>query len=390
MTALAKTSFIALVLSLGFVFGLVVSGRISSTQPASAAEPIVQQPQAIPRATAAAAVAGLPDLSPIAERAIQGSVNISSTQTYRQRNDPWMAFLFGQDPYGYTTQQAQSLGSGVIVSTDGYILTNSHVVGDVSAQIRVTLPDNRELPAKIIGIDKISDLAVVKVEAKGLTPLVWGDSSKLRVAEWVLAVGNPFAFSQTVTLGIVSAVNRHNPQLATYNDMIQTDAAINPGNSGGALVDAHGDLIGINTMIYSETGGYQGIGFAIPSNLAQKIMDELIKNGEVVHGSIGLGQLATVDPERAERAGYGRLRGVLINDLYQGTSADRAGIQPGDIVTKFNGTDITDSSQLQGLIANSPVGSTVKIEVRRETKTLTVDVQVQKLVPTVRRGRGEP
>jgi Do/DeqQ family serine protease len=387
MTALAKATFLTLVLSLGVVFGLVVSGRISGTQPATA-DPIVQQPQALPRAAGASAMAGLPDLSPVAERAIQGSVNISSTQIYRQRNDPWMAFLFGQDPYGYTTQQAQSLGSGVIVSPDGYILTNSHVVGDVSAQIRVTLPDNRELPAKIVGIDKISDLAVVKVDAKGLTPLVWGDSSKLRVAEWVLAVGNPFAFSQTVTLGIVSAVNRHNPQLATYNDMIQTDAAINPGNSGGALVNARGELIGINTMIYSETGGYQGIGFAIPSNLAQKIMDELIKSGEVIHGSIGLGQLSTVDPTRAEAAGYGRLHGVLINDLYQGTSADRAGIQPGDIVTQFNGVDITDSAQLQGLIANSPVGSTVKIEVRREDKTLSMSAQVQKLVPMPRRGRG--
>ena len=302
MTALAKTTFIALVLSLGFVVGLVVSGRIAATQPASAAEPS-QQPQAMPRASAAAAAAALPDLSAVAERAVQASVNISSTQTYRQRTDPWMAFLFGQDPNGYTTQQAQSLGSGVD-RLGGRLHPDEQPRRRRRAARRfsVTLPDNRELPAKLVGIDTITDLAVVKVDATDLTPLPWGDSSKLRVAEWVLAIGNPFAFSQTVTLGIVSAVNRHDPQLATYSDLIQTDAAINPGNSGGALVNARGELIGINTMIYCETGGYQGIGFAIPSNLARKIMDELIKNGEVVRGSIGLGQLRDRRPRARANA----------------------------------------------------------------------------------------
>src|SRR5262249_88500 len=153
----------------------------------------------------------------------------------------------------------------------------------------------------LVGIDVVSDLAIVKVDAQNLMTLPWGDSSKLRVAQWVLAIGNPFAFSQTVTLGIVSAVNRHDPQLASYTDMIQTDAAINPGNSGGALVNTRGELIGINTMIYSETGGYQGIGFAIPANLARPVMDELIQHHEVPRGSIGLNTLRNVDPDRAER-----------------------------------------------------------------------------------------
>ena len=185
--------------------------------------------------------------------------------------------------YGSRAVQTQtSLGSGVIVSEDGLILTNSHVVGSRGAQVHVTTNDNREVAAQIQGIDPYTDLAVLKVDARGLAPLPWGDSSKLRVAEWVLAVGNPFQFNQTVTLGIVSAQNRHDPQLATYNDFIQTDAAINPGNSGGALVNSRGELIGINTMIYSETGGYQGIGFAIPANLARRIMTELVKNGEIV------------------------------------------------------------------------------------------------------------
>jgi S1-C subfamily serine protease len=167
--------------------------------------------------------------------------------------------------YGPGAMQSQtSLGSGVIVSADGYVLTNSHVVGDRGAQVRVTTSDNRELTAQIRGVDPYTDLAVLKVDGRGLTALTWGDSSKLRVAEWVLAIGNPFAFNQTVTLGIVSAQNRHDPQLATYNDFIQTDAAINPGNSGGALVNARGELIGINTMIYSETGGYQGMDSRFP------------------------------------------------------------------------------------------------------------------------------
>jgi S1-C subfamily serine protease len=379
-----KKTFVAtFVLLVGFVAGLVVTEVFSPTPSSTMAARSITAPpavQAAPAAVAAPAGGTLPDLSAVAERAILGSVNISSTQTYRTPNDPWMAFLFGQDPYGYTERQAQSLGSGVIVSTDGYILTNSHVVGSADAQIRVTLPDNRELPATIVGIDKITDLAVVKVNAAHLSPLPWGDSSKLRVAEWVLAIGNPFAFSQTVTLGIVSAVNRHNPQLATYNDMIQTDAAINPGNSGGPLVDKTGRLVGINTMIYSETGGYQGIGFAIPSDLARKVMQELRDHGEVVHGSIGLVSLSTVDPDRAEQAGYGRIHGVLVNDLYRNSPAATAGIRPDDIITALNGTAVTDEAQLEGLIANSPVGSTVTIEALRGRTRLNFRVTIQRMV----------
>ena len=200
------------------------------------------------------------------------------------------------------------------------------------------------------------------------------------MAEWVLAVGNPFAFSQTVTLGIVSAVNRHDPQLASYSEMIQTDAAINPGNSGGALVNARGELIGINTMIYSETGGYQGLGFAIPANLAQRIMSLLIKDGEVTHGSIGLRTLQPVDPDRAEAAGYGRIRGVLIYDMFD-ASGYRAGLRPDDIIVRYDGQDITDEGQLQRLVADSPVGKRVKVDVVRGRQHLSLDVPVEKAQP---------
>ena len=357
----------------GLMAGLIISGRLSATQPPATA--VVESPPIQGRAASASATSGtLPDLSDVAERAILASVNISSTQLLRV--DPWFQMFNG----GSAVRSQTSLGSGVIVSPDGYILTNSHVVGNAAAAIRVTLPDNRELPATLVGNDETDDLAVVKVAAQGLQPLPWGDSSRLRVAQWVLAIGNPFAFSRTVTLGIVSAVNRNDPQLSSYSDMIQTDAAINPGNSGGALIDARGELVGINTMIISETGGYQGLGFAIPATLAQHVMQLLIKDGEVTHGSIGLGTLRTVDPDRAEAAGYGRIQGVLVYDMYRGSAYD-AGVRPEDIIVSYDGHAVSDEGQLQRLIADSAVGRTVKVEAIRGRQHLTLDVQVRKATP---------
>ena len=368
----------AALLFTGFVVGLVLTGRTPPPDESA----IVAAPQSTPAPAAArsgamaASAAVLPDLSDVAERAVQASVNISSTQYVR-------IAPFFQRYYGNSVRSQTSLGSGVIVSPDGYILTNSHVVtGDQPSapisDIKVTLPDNRELPGTLVGIDTVSDLAVVKVAAQGLTTLPWGDSSKLRVAQWVLAVGNPFAFNQTVTLGIVSAVNRHDPQLATYTDMIQTDAAINPGNSGGALIDTKGELIGINTMIYSETGGYQGIGFAIPANLARSVMDDLIQNHEVIRGTIGLNTLRNVDPDRAERAGYGRIRGVLIYDMWKNSPATRAGLQPDDIITKVDEHEVSDSNQLQRIILDAKIGSTLKIDFLRGRRPMTATVVVEK------------
>jgi serine protease Do len=356
-------------LSAGVAGGLVLSGRLSGTSPSMAAPP---PPVEIQSRGAAAAAGALPDLSAIAERAIKASVNISST-TYRQV-DPFFQLFYGGDAVVPQT----SLGSGVIVSADGLVLTNSHVVGGArSAEIRVTLSDDpREIPAKVIGIDQLTDLAVVKIEATGAAPLPWGDSSKLRVAEWVLAVGNPFTFSQTVTLGIVSNVNRHDPQLATYNDFIQTDAAINPGNSGGALVNSRGELVGINTMIYSQTGGYQGIGFAIPANLARSIMDELITNGEVVRGSIGNLTMRTISSAQMRRAGLGDIGGVLVDNMYRNDPAYRAGIVPGDIIVRYDGKNITEESQLQRLVADSKIGSTVRVEVIRRGERRSFEVPV--------------
>jgi len=361
----------------GFVGGLIVSGRLSAT-PGGAASPAAASQRAI-QSSAGVPLPAMPDLSAVAERAIQASVNISSTQ-YLQTN-PWFRAMGGNDVVPQT-----SLGSGVIVSSDGYVLTNSHVAQTATADIRVTLPDNQTLPAKVVGIDVPSDLALLKVKATGLNPLPWGDSSKLRVAEWVLAVGNPFEFSQTVTQGIVSNVNRTNPQLAIYSDFIQTDAAINPGNSGGALVNSRGELVGINTMIYSQNNGFSGISFAIPSNLAQENMKALKANGEIRRGWIGLDPagLATVTPQLAQENRLGTNRGVVIAGFARGSAALRAGLQRLDIVTKLNGTEIREIDQLQRLVAALPIGSTATVEVLRDSQTLKFEIPVSLMVPRER------
>ena len=286
-----RISFATLCITLGLLMGMVLTGRLKSAEESVGRRPARPPPPA-PRPTAAVpATAGLPDLTGVAQRVVGSVTNISSTQIVRGsrspfENDPFFRYFFGDDdPFGSRDRRAQSLGSGVIVSADGYLLTNNHVVGDVSAQVSVVLGDKREMPAKIVGVDELTDLAVLKIDARGLPALPWGDSSKLKVAEWVLAIGNPFQLNQTVTLGIVSATGRSlEGRLATYEDFIQTDAAINPGNSGGALINARGELVGINTAISTESGGYQGIGFAVPSNLARHVMDDLIKLGEVRRG----------------------------------------------------------------------------------------------------------
>jgi len=359
-------------LSVAFAAGVVASRVIERESGVEARNESVAPAPAPPqtRPTINSRAAALPDLSDVAELAVRASVNISSTQQVQV--DPMMQFFYGAD----AVQSQTSLGSGVIVSPDGYVLTNSHVIGSRSAQVRVTMADNRELPATVRGIDSYTDLAVLKIDARGLAPLPWGDSSKLRVAEWVLAVGNPFAFNQTVTLGIVSAQNRHDPQLATYNDFIQTDAAINRGNSGGALVNSRGELIGINTMIYSETGGYQGIGFAIPANLANRVMSELIAKGQIARGWIGNITFRTVTADQVRDAGWGNTGGVLVYTMFRNDPAFRAGLQPRDVVVRFNKTAINEQSQLQRLIADAPIGSTATIEIMRMGERRTVQVPI--------------
>ena len=376
--SLRSTLLSSVALAAAFAAGVVtvISRDANFAEPTQAA----QTGRATTPRTPAATDSPLPDLSDVAERAVRASVNISSTQQVRA--DPMTQFMYGVGVIPQT-----SLGSGVIVSTEGYLLTNSHVVQDPRAEIHVTLADNRELPATVVGIDTATDLAVLKVDARGIDPLPWGDSDKLRVAEWVLAVGNPFAFNQTVTFGIVSAQNRHDPQMATYNDFVQHDAAINPGNSGGALINARGELVGINTLIVpSGSGGYQGLSFAIPSSLARRIMEELIKSGEVVRGSIGNVQLIALTADQARRYDLGARGGVFVYRTGE-RNPNSAGLLPKDMIVRFDNKDITDENQLQRLIAEAKIGSTATVEVIRQgaPKTLRIPVVQRPQSPVIRR-----
>ncbi len=368
----------ALVLS-GFAVGIIVSSRLAPNE-SMFASPQAPFPQASRPATALAAAQGLPDLTAIAESAVKASANISSTQEIRQRVDPFFQFYFG-DGRGTTTREQQSLGSGVVVTSDGYILTNSHVLlgdGGEVRSVKVTLPGKEEMNAKIVGVDTLTDLAVLKVDAKDLPTLPWGDSSKVRLAEWVLAIGNPFQFNQTVTLGIVSAVGRTSAQLGTYGQMIQTDAAINPGNSGGALVNSRGELVGINSMIYSRGGGSEGLGFAIPANLAQRIMKELIENGSVNWGTILNVDFvdAPVNQNVARRYGINTSSVVMVYSIATTSPAARAGLRSNDVVLSFNGKPVADSSEFQRMLADAKIGSIAELEIFRNGERLKIGVPV--------------
>lgn len=372
---------------LGFVAGLVLTGRMrtageSDAQSTDSATDAAQvSRQGIP------AAGPLPDLTAIAQRAIDGVTNISSTQIVRRRtspfaNDPFFQFFFGDDPFSYRDRREQSLGSGVVVTRDGYVLTNNHVVSGgndraVIDEVSVILNDKRELQAKVVGTDAMTDIAVLKITATDLPALRWGDSSKLKVAEWVLAVGNPYQLNQTVTLGIVSATGRRlGGSLASYEDFIQTDAAINPGNSGGALINARGELIGINTAIVSQSGGYQGIGFAVPSNLARHVMDDIIKYGSVRRGTIPGIQLQQLTPQIAQQLGASSTRGVLVVTVDPRAEAYDEGLRRGDIIVSFNGTKIDDASHFVRLLADAPIGSTATLGVFSDGRERTIKVPI--------------
>ncbi|MSO49662.1 MAG: trypsin-like serine protease [Acidobacteria bacterium] len=365
-------------LGLGVMGGFILAGKLVSTSPTDTAPPQAM-PGALQRPQVAAGA--LPDLSSVAERAVLSSANISSTQFVRVQSNPIEDLIFGRRG-GDMVQPSQSLGSGVIVSADGYVLTNNHVIGDdrglrvEGLKIKVTLPDGREMDGTIVGTDPATDLALVKVNATGLTPFAWGDSSKLRIAEWVLAIGNPYQFNQSVSLGIVSALARPDQ----FVDFIQTDAAINPGNSGGALVNARGELVGINTQIFSQSGGYEGIGFAIPSNLARDVMADFIKYGEVRRGSIvGLGQLRALTLEETRETRIATIPGVLIQNMYRNSTAYQAGLRPGDLIVAVNGRDVTDLAGFSRLVAAERSGTTAKVDVVRQNRRVTLDVPIEQM-----------
>ncbi len=345
---------------------------------------------------------GIPILSgqpfiAVAKQAKDAVVNISSVKKGTRGaerfstpffDDPFFRRFFGEEfeQRGPTLPepQEQGLGSGVIVTTNGYIVTNNHVVEDAD-ELTVSLPDKRTYKAKVIGTDPKTDVAVVKIEAAGLPVLSWGDASQLQVGEMVLAVGNPFGLSQTVTMGIISAVGRANMGIVDYEDFIQTDAAINPGNSGGALVNLNGELIGINTAIFTRSGGYMGIGFAIPSNMAKSVMDSLIKHGKVVRGWIGV-SIQEVTQDLAKEFGAADAKGALLADIMDDSPAAKAKLERGDIITAYQGKVINDPGHLRSLVAETPPGTTVRLSVWRDKAvkeiTVTIGEQPKELAST--------
>jgi serine protease Do len=262
----------------------------------------------------------------------------------------------------------------VIVDAGGLIITNNHVISKAD-EIKILLSDKREFKAKLIGTDTKTDIAVLKVEADGLHTIPWGDSDGLEVGEFVLAVGNPFGLNQTVTMGIVSAVGRASMGIAEYEDFIQTDAAINPGNSGGALVNARGELVGINTAIFSQSGGNMGIGFAVPSSMARSILEQLTKNGKVVRGWLGV-SIQDLSPELAQQFGISESRGVLVSEVLDDSPAKRAGIDRGDVILEFDGRAVESPTQLRNAVAKTLIGKRATIKFVRDKRVKTIEVTI--------------
>ena len=402
---LSRTSIITgtfLILACGMIAGIVLSGSLhtassseaTSVQESSPTKPnqydaLFQQPRATKALEQPATLlAELPSFSDIAEQTVKAVTNISSRQVVRQRSpfdtDPFFRYFFGDSPGMSGYRERPSLGSGVIVDSNGYILTNAHVVGRNSRGVTVTLADEREFEATVIGRDESTDIALLKIEASALPVVPWGDSSTLRIAQWVLAVGNPFQLSQTVTLGIISAVGRNNLGVARYEDFIQTDAAINPGNSGGALINARGELVGINTAIYSDSGGYQGVGFAVPSNLARRVMEELSDYGEVRRGSLGWVDVRPLTPQLAREVDAPDTRGVVVWQIHGQSTAATAGVEPGDVIRSIDGQPVDDVAAFGRLVSDAEVDSTITLGLLRYGRPLELRVIVERDRPQQR------
>jgi len=316
--------------------------------------------------------------APVFKTALPTVVSITSTRIVKAPqtpffNDPFFQQFFGgQLPQGPQQQREKGLGSGVIVSPDGYILTNNHVV-DKGTDIKVMLADKRQFPGKVIGTDPRTDVAVVKIDATGLPTIALGDSSKLQVGDYAFAIGNPFGVGETATMGIISATGRNGLSIEDYEDFIQTDAAINPGNSGGALLNARAELVGINTAILSGGGGNQGIGFAIPINMAKYVMDEILKHGKVVRGYIGVG-IQEVTPALAKSFNVPAEKGALVGSVDPASAGAKAGLERGDVITELNGQPIAGANELRLQIGTMAPGTTVHLKVNRNGQSRDVNV----------------
>jgi serine protease DegQ len=306
------------------------------------------------------------------KKAMPSVVNISTSKEVRlPRNSPMheLRRFLGDDP-----QKATSLGSGVIVSPGGYIITNNHVV-ETADEIEVSLSDGRTLIATVVGNDPETDLAVLRVDAKDLPAITFGSSDELRVGDVVLAIGNPFGFGQTVTSGIVSALGRSGLGINVFENFIQTDAAINPGNSGGALIDAAGNLVGVNTAIFSRSGGSMGIGFATPVSTAKNVLEQIIKNGAVTRGWIGV-ELAPLTPGLAESYKLGSIDGAIIRGVVRDSPADKAGVKPGDVLLQIEGKQIADPQGVLNAVTTFAPGATARMKLKRKGQDVEVPVTI--------------
>ncbi len=365
---------------------LVAGSAVAFTQKPKAE---AYTPPTVDQRPIARELGGRTSFAPIVKKVSPGVVKVFTTTTIRNTgyNAPDMEDFFrhffgdqfpGRTPRrGGGSQRQQAIGSGVIVPKDGYILTNNHVV-DGADEIKVAMQDGREFNAKVIGRDPKTDVAVIKIDSKDLPAVSMADSDKVEVGDVVLAIGNPFGIGQTVTTGIVSATGRGGAIGLDYEDFIQTDAAINPGNSGGALVDADGRLIGINTAILSRSGGNQGIGFAIPVNLARDVMGDLIKDGRVTRGYLGV-MIQDLTPSLAKEFKLKDAKGALVSDVTPRSPAEKAGLKSGDLVLEINGKKVTDSRHLKLEVARVSPGTTVPVKIQREGSVRTLEVTVKEL-----------
>ncbi|QWR77438.1 DegQ family serine endoprotease [Candidatus Magnetomonas plexicatena] len=392
-SAKRKTLLGVLLLLSGIIAGLVLSSslNIHNQSIAQSKEVSLQSKSILDQLSTA--------LTEVSDAAKPSVVNISITKKVSVQNsfgnffdDPMFKRFFGDESPFHSQpnkkHESKALGSGVIVREDGYILTNSHVVKDVD-EIMVKLSDKTEYKGKVIGADPKTDLAVVKIEAKNLPVLKIADSDKLRVGDVVLAIGNPYGLSQTVTMGIVSAVGRSDVGIADYEDFIQIDAAINPGNSGGALVNSHAELVGVNTAIFSTSGGYQGIGFAIPSNMVKSVMESLMKSGKVVRGWLGV-NIQPLTPELAKSFGTKLQKGVLVADVMDGGPAEKAGLKRGDVIISFEGKDAESTRMLRNMVAATKPGTSVSLVIVRDSKEMTVKMTIGELPDEKQIAKTEP
>ena len=363
-----------------FVVATLKPAWLAGESPATAPVTVTQAPPA--PAAASAEPVRIASFSEAARKAMPAVVNIFTSKDVKVpqhplMNDPLFRHFFGREPRGKgEIRRSSSLGSGVIVSAQGYILTNFHVI-ESADEIEVLLSDNRKVKATIVGGDPETDLAVVKIDVPDIPAIVFGRPETARVGDVVLAIGNPFGVGQTVTMGIVSALGRSQLGINTFENFIQTDAAINPGNSGGALIDAQGQLLGINTAIYSRSGGSLGIGFAIPANMARQVMDQIIANGSVTRGFIGI-EPQEITAELAESFKLPKNQGVLIAGVVRNGPADKAGVKPGDVLMEVENTPVRDAGAMLNLIAQLLPGSNARLKLVRQGQTLEVAATVGK------------